>query len=138
MLNYGFSKLTMNQFGVHDQDIINQPLNKIDDFYVAWYLFQRSYFFNFCTGLLEIIGGILLVFNRTKLIGALTVLSILFQIFIIDVAFTTNIFGAALPLRIAGMIIADLAILFYYRNSIIKAWKNLTKRMAQTVFDYLL
>ncbi len=125
----------MNQFGVHDPNIINQPLNTIDDFYVAWHLFQRSYFFNFCTGLIEIIGGILLIFNRTKLIGALIILSVLIQIFIIDVAFTTNVFGASLPLRIGGMILSDLVILYFYRKNVILSIRSLTKNI-KTKIEY--
>lgn len=126
MINYGLSKLTMSQFGVYDPNIIEKPLKNIDSFYVAWHLFQRSYFFNISTGLLEIIGGILLIINRTKLIGALIVLSILIQIFIIDVAFTTGVQGVSLPLRIGGMIFSDLVILYYYKTKIIDAWKTLT------------
>jgi len=37
-----------------------------------------------------------------------------------------NIFGAALPVRLAGMILADLCILFYYKASMIKVWKLIT------------
>ncbi len=126
MIKYGISKLTMSQFGVYDPNIIEEPLKNIDSFYVAWHLFQRSIIFNIATGLLELIGGILLIFNRTLIIGALLVLSILAQIFIIDLSFTTSILGFSLPLRIGGMIFSDIVILYYYRNKIIEAWKTLT------------
>ncbi|WP_273567689.1 DoxX family membrane protein [Maribacter halichondriae] len=89
MLSYGFSKLTLSQFGVHDDSILEQPIKDIDSFYVAWHLFGRSTFFNIATGLLEILGGLLLIFNRTVLLGALIVLSVLAQILIIYISFTT-------------------------------------------------
>ncbi len=126
MINYGWSKLTLSQFMVHDPAILNLPIKDVDSFYVAWHLFGRSTFFNVATGLLEIIGGLLLIFNRTTLIGALLVLSILGQILIIDISFTTGIHGMALPVRIGGMIIADLVILWYYRDTILTVWKRLT------------
>ena len=126
MVKYGISKLTMNQFGVYDSSILKNSLENVDSFYVAWHLFQRSYFFNICTGMLEIIGGILLMINRTKIIGALIILSILTQIFIIDISFTTGVLGVSLPLRIAFMIFSDLAILYYYRKRINRAYKVLT------------
>ncbi|AUC15873.1 hypothetical protein BTO06_12240 [Tenacibaculum sp. SZ-18] len=126
MINYGWSKLTLSQFGVHDTSILEQPIEDIDSFYLAWHLFERSIFFNIATGILEIIGGILLIFNRTLLIGTLLVLSILSQILIIDISFTTGVHGYALPVRISGMILADLLILYYYKDKIIIAWKNLT------------
>ncbi|MDY8137499.1 DoxX family membrane protein [Aquimarina sp. 2201CG5-10] len=135
MISYGWSKLTLSQFGVYDPSILEQPIKDIDSFYVAWHLYGRSTFFNISTGVLEIIGGILLIFNRTVLIGALLVLSILAQILIIDIAFTTGIHGFALPVRIGGMIIADLLILYYYRHKIVIVWKTLTNGIS-TKFKY--
>lgn len=135
MINYGWAKLTLNQFGVHDASILEKPIKDIDSFYVAWHLYGRSTFFNVSTGILEIIGGVLLIFNRTLLIGALLVLSILAQILIIDISFTTGIHGFSLPIRISGMIIADLLILYYYKEKVIAAWNSLTKGIS-TKFKY--
>ncbi|MFT6845005.1 MAG: putative membrane protein YphA (DoxX/SURF4 family) [Flavobacteriales bacterium] len=135
MLDYGWGKLTMTQFNVTNPTILAKPLSEVNSFYVAWHLFGRSPFFNVATGLLEIIGGILLMFNRTALIGALLALSILGQIFIIDVAFTTDLLGFSLPFRIAGMILADIFILYYYRSKVVAAWKSLTQNIT-TKFKY--
>lgn len=135
MISYGWSKLTLSQFGVHDPSILEQSIKDIDSFYVAWHLYGRSTFFNISTGILEIIGGILLIFNRTLLIGTLLVLSILTQILIIDIAFTTSIHGFSLPIRIGGMILADLLILYYYKDKILIAWKGLTNGIS-TKFKY--
>ncbi len=135
MISYGWSKLTLSQFGVYDTAILEQPLKDIDSFYVAWHLYGRSTFFNVVTGVLEIIGGLLLIFNRTVLIGALLVLSILGQILIIDIAFTTTIHGFSLPVRIGGMIVSDLLLLYYYRNKIVAAWRIVTKGIT-TKFRY--
>ncbi|MEP0264678.1 DoxX family membrane protein [Dokdonia sp.] len=135
MISYGWSKLTLSQFGVYDASILEKPIKDIDSFYVTWHLYGRSTFFNISTGILEIIGGILLIFNRTVLIGTLLVLSILAQILIIDIAFTTGVHGFALPIRISGMIMADLVILYYYKEKIIIAWKNLTNGIS-TKFKY--
>ncbi len=135
MISYGWTKLTLSQFGVHDPSIIAQPLKDVNSFYVAWHLFQRSVFFNIASGLLEITGGFLLIFNRTVLLGALLVLSILVQILIIDISFTAVAQGAALPIRIGGMILADLLILYYYKDKILMAWKSLTQNVS-TKFKY--
>jgi len=37
MLEYGWSKLTLGQFGVHDLSVFANPIKKIDSLYVAWY-----------------------------------------------------------------------------------------------------
>lgn len=135
MINYGFGKLTLSQFGVHDVSILEQPIKDIDSFYVAWHLYGRSPFFNIITGIFEIIGGILLIFNRTTIIGALLVLAILGHILIIDIVFTTGIHGYALPIRIGGMILSDLLILYYYKEKMLQAWKKLTDGVS-TKFKY--
>ena len=135
MISYGWGKLTLSQFGIHDASILEEPIKDIDSFYVAWHLYGRSTFFNITTGLLEVIGGVLLIFNRTSLLGAVLVLSILGQILIIDIAFTTGMHGVALPLRISGMILADVLILYYYKDKILGVWRTLTKGVT-TKFNY--
>lgn len=135
MLSYGWAKLTLSQFGVHDPAILEQALKEVDSFYVAWHLYGRSTFFNIFTGLLEIIGAILLIFNRTTLIGALLILTVLGNILVIDIAFTTGIMGYALPVRIMGMMIADALILYYYKDKMIAVWKTLTGNVS-TKFKY--
>lgn len=129
MLSYGWAKVTLSQFGMHDPTILDQALKDVDSFYVAWHLYGRSNFFNIFTGFLEIIGAILLIFNRTTLIGALLVLTILGNILVIDIAFTTGIMGYALPLRILGMMIAAGLILYYYKDKMIAVWKTLTENV---------
>lgn len=129
MINYGWSKLTMSQFGVYDDAILDASLRDADVFYLAWHLYGESHFFNYVTGLAEIVGGILLMFNRTVLLGVLLVLTILGQILIIDISFTMGQHGYALPLRITGMITAALLILYYYKDKVIAAYQVLTQNI---------
>lgn len=130
MFDYGISKITGGQFGIIDSETLNTPLKDIDKFHVAWHLFSLSNTFNIIVGITQIVGAVLIVINRTLLIGALFLLPVLFQIFLIDVAFTTNVFGAALPLRLSIMILSDLAILYYYKDRMMQAWKNLTENIS--------
>jgi hypothetical protein len=135
MFSYGWGKMTGDQFGVYDPAILEKPLKEVDKFYLAWHLFSLDQPFNTITGLIQILGAALIVFNRTVLPGALLLLPVLGQIFLIDLAFTTNIFGLALPIRLACMIISDLLILFYYKDRMILVWTNLTSGVT-TKFKY--
>lgn len=135
MFNYGWSKLTMTQFGVSNQSILDQPLKDVDKFYVAWHLYDQSHFFNYATGLAEIIGGLLLMFNRTVLLGALLVLTILGNILIIDISFTINPLGYGLPIRVSFMMLSAILILYYYKDRMIKVFNTLTKGVT-TKFKY--
>lgn len=135
MIDYGWGKITGGQFGVHDHSILEKPLKEVDKFYIAWYLFSLDKSFDIGVGILQIIGGVLIVINRTALIGALMLLPILTQIFLVDLAFTTNMFGSALPVRLAAMVLSDILILFYYKDRLVIAWNSLTENMT-TKFKY--
>lgn len=135
MISYGWAKLTMSQFGVSNEAVLNTPLKEADAFYLAWHLYGESQFFNIITGLAEIIGGLLLIFNRTVLLGSLLVLTILAQILIIDISFTMGQHGYALPLRITGMILTALLILYHYKDKLMEAFKTLTNGIS-TRFSY--
>jgi hypothetical protein len=135
MFSYGWSKMTGGQFGVYDPTILEKPLKEVDKFHLAWHLFSLDKSFDIIVGLFQILGAILIVINRTALVGALLLLPILGQIFIVDLAFTTEMFGPALPIRLAGMIVCDILILFYYKDRMILVWNNLTSGVT-TKFKY--
>jgi uncharacterized membrane protein YphA (DoxX/SURF4 family) len=129
MFTYGYSKMTGGQFQIHDANILKQPLETVDSFYVAWHLFGRSSFFNISVGLTQCLGAILIVINRTKLLGALILLPVIINIFIIDVSFTTSMFGFSLAVRLFIMILCDLFILYHYRAQMIATFKILTVKL---------
>lgn len=127
MVEYGISKLIDNQYAARNSKFFDTPLRDIDTFSLAWYLFfGTSKFFPISGGVLQLVGAALLVYNRTTIIGAFFILPILVQIFIIDVSYTTQAFGPALPLRLAAMIFSDFLILYYYKERVLQAWNNLT------------
>ncbi len=135
MFDYGWGKMTGEQFGQRNIEILNTPLKDVDKFNLAWHLFSLDKTFDIVIGVMQICGAILIVFNRTVLVGALMLLPILGQIFLIDLAFTTNKFGATLAIRLGFMILSDLLILFYYKERMILVWNNLTKGTS-TKFKY--
>ena len=127
MIDYGIDKMTGDQFGHRSIEILNTPLKDVDKFNLAWQLFGMDKSFDIVVGITQIIGAILIAINRTALVGALLLLPILGQIFLIDVAFTTDVFGASLPIRIGCMIFSDLLILLYYKDRMILVWNTLTQ-----------
>lgn len=135
MFDYGIGKLSGEQFGVHDPRILDMPVKQVDRFFLAWHLFGLSRPFNVIVGIFQVIGGLLIVINRTAVIGALFLLPIIANIFLIDLAFTTNVFGAALTIRLACMILSNFIILYYYRQKLIIAFNALTTG-AGTRFKY--
>lgn len=135
MITYGWSKMTGGQFGVHDPAILEQPLSQVNEFYIAWYLFSLSPTFNIVAGGTQVLGGILIVIHRTALLGTLILLPVLVQIFLVDVSFTTDMFGSALVVRLAGMLLAAFLILWYYKDRMLQVWHSLTDNV-RTKFNY--
>ncbi len=135
MLDYGWGKMIGEQFGNRSVEILNTPLKDVDKFNLAWHLFSLDKTFDIVIGIMQIIGAVLIVINRTVLVGALLLLPILGQIFLVDFAFTANMFGAALPIRLVCMIVSDLLILVYHKDRMILVWNNLTKGTT-TKFKY--
>lgn len=135
MFDYGWGKMIGEQFGHRSVEILNTPLKDVDKFNLAWHLFSLDKTFDIVIGIMQIIGAVLIVINRTVLVGALLLLPILGQIFLVDLAFTANMFGGALPIRLVCMILSDLLILFYHKDRMILVWNNLTKG-TNTKFKY--
>lgn len=126
MFSYGMGKLTTGQFGLYDPKIAEQPMKDIDPFYIAWYLFDNK-MFEWATGLGEILGAALIVFNRTAIVGALVLLPLIFTIWLIDLCFTTQLHGLGLVMRLSMMLLADVAILLYHKEKLLQAWRWLTE-----------
>ncbi len=135
MFDYGSAKMMGEQFGVYDPDIFEKPLKEVSKVQLAWHLFSLDKSFNIGVGIIQIVGAILIVINRTVLVGALLLLPVLVQIFLVDLAFTTEVFGWALPVRLIGMIASDFLILYYYKDRVVLAWNNLTNGTT-TKFKY--
>jgi uncharacterized membrane protein YphA (DoxX/SURF4 family) len=125
MFTYGWSKLFGGQFHVKPE-ILEQRVKDVNTFYLAWYMFGLSKVFNIAVGLSQIIGALLIVVNRTAVVGTLFLLPVLVQILLIDVAFTMPMFGVALVIRLSMMLSSAFLILYYYRQRLIIAWDVLT------------
>ncbi len=87
---YGFAKVTGSQFTVLDSRLAS-PLEDVSGFWLAWYLFGYSDLYKGFIALVEIVGGGLLVFRRTSLVGALVLLAAMVNIVLIDIAFGVDL-----------------------------------------------
>jgi hypothetical protein len=86
MFLYGGSKILGFQFS-YNSEILSKPIQDLSGFELTWYYFGYSYSFAVIIALVQIIGGILLLINKTKLIGAMMIFPILANIILIDFFF---------------------------------------------------
>lgn len=124
-INYGYGKLTDTQFGLSDE-MLQKPVKELNLFQIGWYLFDKQPF-KYFIGISQIICGILLLINRTVLIGAIIFLPIVLNILIIDLTIMPKELATGFSYRLGFYIILDLLIFYHYKTETTEAIKNLTK-----------
>lgn len=82
---YGYDKLSGTMFNNAPADIMNRKLSEIDMFHLTWYWFNTNKEISWSIGILQILAAVLLLFNKTKIIGTLMFLPILSVILLIDI-----------------------------------------------------
>ncbi|MES2478737.1 MAG: DoxX family membrane protein [Bacteroidota bacterium] len=119
-INYGWAKLSGNQFGVSASEM-NMTIKEIGLFKLSWYLFEQQPFKSFI-GISQIIAGLLLLYNRTLILGALMFIPILANILVIDM---TYIKMPAFYWRLSYYILLDILILWHYKDRMFAAFKSI-------------
>ena len=85
--SYGFSKVFGNQFSM-DIFFADKPLSQLSGFEWTWLFFGYSYVYGLFIAFSQFIGATLLVFNRTKYIGTLLLIPVIFNIIFIDYCYS--------------------------------------------------
>lgn len=127
-LNYGWNKLTGNQFGI-SEDEMSLPLNKLSKFKIGWYLFDLQPFKSF-VGIGQIICALLILWNRTLIIGCLLFLPICLTILFIDLTIMSGPFAKAFLFRLSYYLLLIGFIFYYYRSHLSRAINAITTNMS--------
>lgn len=118
MFAYGFGKLV--QFnGASD---IDMKVSEMTGMQLMWAFYGYSKPFVLTLGVLEIIGGLLMLFKNTRLIGCLFLSTILINIILQDIFYGVNV--GALRAAILYQIFI-ITILYFNRSKVITIWKIL-------------
>lgn len=118
MIGYGVGKAI--QFG--DISSYTEPINKLKPMQLMWAFYSYSKSFAIIIGIFEVLGAILLVIPRTRLIGGLVLTTILTNIILQD------FFFGVLQGALANAIFYQLVILFVFyrhRHKLLNAYKAL-------------
>lgn len=124
-LSYGTSKLLGGQFGNLTAQESATPIQDLSLFKIAWYLFDHQPFKIFI-GISQIIASLLLLYNRTMIIGALMFIPIVANILIIDLTIMPYGFKLAFFFRLTAYICYIGLLLWHYRRHLGPAWRQIT------------
>jgi hypothetical protein len=116
MLLYGFSKVFPLQMPPISIGILNEPVGNMSPMTMLWSLIGLHPLYEMICGLAEVIGGVLLLFRRTALLGALVsaflTATIVLYNFFFDVP--AKIFAANLLLGCLFLALPDARALFRF------------------------
>ncbi|MEM9833537.1 MAG: DoxX family protein [Bacteroidota bacterium] len=109
MLPYAFTKLLRTQFIVLPFHQWSEPLERISGVTLTWAFLGYSKWFTILLGVLELVPAILLLFRKTRLLGAILLLPVVLNVFLINIALdlwedTQRISGVLLLLNIALLV----------------------------------
>lgn len=123
---YGWAKIIGSQFAEWpelSERLLNTQVKDLIGFELVWLFMGYSYSYNFFIGISQIIGGILLLFNKTKYLGILLLFPILLNIVLIDFYFKIPV-GA---LNNAVFFLLLLLVIIFINFSRIKSiWYSIT------------
>ena len=105
---YGFAKLNGSQFTVLDSELA-RPLGDVDGFWLTWHYFGYSTPYGTLIAILQIVGGLLLVWPRTALLAALLLLPVFVNIFLVDVFFGIELGATIVAFVMLGCLAAVIA-----------------------------
>ena len=115
---YGLGKIVGGQFHLKDalpEEIAQTPISEVGSFDLAWTFFGYSNEYIWFIRGSQLIGGVLLLFNRTKLLGVALLLPILINIIVVDIFFRISS-GALLS---AIIYLGMCSFILYYNKDIL-------------------
>jgi hypothetical protein len=87
MLSYGFSKAFPLQMPAPQLTRLLEPFGNFSPMGVLWYSIGASFPYERFVGIVEVVGGALLFFPRTQLVGALVVLGATIEVFMLNMTY---------------------------------------------------
>ncbi len=124
---YGYAKLVTKQFQINYLSL-ETPLKDVSSHQLLWYFFGKSNLQTFLYGLFEFIPGLLLLFRRTTLLGAVLLLPVLASVLLVNM-FNEIEGGHTFTFSVAFLFF-DIGILLFYRNEIVSLLASTKNKIA--------
>jgi len=115
---YGFAKLNGSQFTILASEL-DKPMGQVSGFWLTWYYFGYSSVYGNLIGLVQVAGGVLLMFRKTVLLGSCLLLPIVANIILIDIFYRIAIDALLIALL---MEFALIAILMFHKQELLEVF----------------
>ncbi|HXO42926.1 MAG TPA: hypothetical protein VN999_15865 [Thermoanaerobaculia bacterium] len=87
LLSYGWAKVIKNQFPFPSQDRLLEPFGQASPMGLLWTFMGVSTPYTFFAGAMEVLGGMLLFFRRTTTLGALVTITVMTNVFMLNMCY---------------------------------------------------
>lgn len=91
LFKYGFDKLFKVQFYLPEPNTLFTPMGMLSKDILFWSTIGSSYSYSLFAGILEILPAILLIFRKTRLLGALIAFGVLIHVLLINFSFDISV-----------------------------------------------
>jgi uncharacterized membrane protein YphA (DoxX/SURF4 family) len=105
MLIYGMMKVLPLQFGTLPTARLLQPLGDFSPMGLLWTFMSFSRSYTLFTGWIEVLGGALLIFRRTTLLGALICSAAMLNVVILNLSYDVPVKQFSIHLLLAALLI---------------------------------
>jgi len=140
MLSYGFAKLHDGQFPPNSIGRLEERVGDMSPMGMVWTMMGASTGYTFISGLLEVIGGLLLLFRRTKTFGALFSMTVMINVALLNFFYDVpvKIFSSHIVLLCLFIVSGDAMALYrffilhqpsqlrFQKRTFDKKWKSIT------------
>ncbi len=118
LIAFGYGKLSGNRLHISAGELMLKPIGEVNSFFLGWYLFKTNPIINIVVGVIQIMVGLLIAFNRTVIIGCITAIPVLLYMLLVEGSFCYAQFGINIPIRFSAMLISNFILLYRYRTII--------------------
>jgi hypothetical protein len=151
MLDYGFAKVFPLQMPPLSVGILNEPVGNMSPMTMLWGLIAIQPVYQVICGCAEVIGGVLILFRRTALLGALVSAFVVTNVLLFNLFFDVpvKLFAANLLLACLFLAVPDLRSLFDFFwlhkpatahatwvPALSRRWARITLRIVEIVFTF--
>lgn len=135
MIAYGLIKIFQIQFAL-PSEVYNYELKHLDGVTLTWAFLGFSPWFSSLLGFFELVPGFLMLFGRTKLLGAILIFPSLLAVFLVNIAYS---FLPHMRMLTGVLLLSNMLLLFSGYKSILSFLRDILNQssgsMKETIFN---
>ncbi|GHN00565.1 hypothetical protein WSM22_20540 [Cytophagales bacterium WSM2-2] len=105
MILYGLSKVFLLQFGQMGVDSLELTFGEVSPMSLLWTFMSYSKFYSIITGLIEVVGGVLLLFRVSTFLGAIISFAAMVNVVLIDIGYDVTVKMFAIHLLLMTIVL---------------------------------